>query len=423
MKKFLLQLIVLTLLLATAFLGWRAIDLAEKNRVLRETVAQLESERRELQQEAAANERAPKPEEQADVRRQIEQQTSELRGLSFKQPVTYKIIERSELPQILQQKVREIYSAQELRDYSRTLATIGLVPENADLQDLIVGLYDEQVAAFYVPEEHTLYTFKDTSFSGNLDRVTLAHELTHVLQDQNFDLVKFPLKVKDNDDLALATSALIEGDATVLMTQYYAQHLDTGNILTDLLGGVMGQNTQKFQAAPQYLRELMLFPYEQGAEFATAVSLAGGSDALNEAFRHPPTCTQQILHPEKFLHNRHDPEAIELEKLDSKDWLLIGNNVLGEFGIRSLLGQYGDALQAARAAQGWNGDRYHVYERGTNGPTLLVWTTAWDNEQDAKEFEAAYNQVVQRRGVAAQVQRDGSRVSIRQSTDPTMVRP
>ena len=207
------------------------------------------------------------------------------------------------------------------------------------------------------------------------------------------------------------------------MTQYYAQHLDTGNVLTDLLGGIMGQNTQKFQAAPPYLRELMLFPYEQGAEFVTAVSLAGGNDALNEAFRHPPTCTQQILHPEKFLHNRHDPEAIELEKLDSKDSRLIGNNVLGEFGIRSLLEQYGDALQAARAAQGWNGDRYHVYERGTNGPTLLVWTTAWDNEQDAKEFEAAYNQVAQRRGLAAQVQRDGSRVSIRQSTDPTMVRP
>ena len=423
MKKFLLQLVFLALLLAVAFLGWRVAEITRENRALRDTVAQLESERRELQQKDAARARALKPEEQADVRRQIEQQTSELRGLSFEQPVTYKMIERNELPRILQQKVREVYSPQELRDYSRALATLGLVPEGTDLQDVIVGLYDEQVAAFYVPEEHTLYTFKDAAFSGNLDRVTLAHELTHVLQDQNFDLTNFPLKVKDNDDLALATSALIEGDATVLMTQYYAQHLDTGNVLGDLLGGVMGQNTAKFQAAPAYLREMMLFPYEQGAEFATAVLLSGGTGALNEAFRHPPTCTKQILHPEEFLHNRREPEAIELEQPDPKDWKLIGNNVLGEFGIRSLLEQYGDAFQAERAAQGWDGDRYHVYERGTNGPTLLLWTTAWDTEQDAKEFETAYNQVVQRRGVSAQVQRDGDRVSIRQSKDPETLRP
>ena len=36
----------------------------------------------------------------------------------------------------------------------------------------------------------------------------LSHELTHALQDQNFDLTKFPLNVKDNDDLALASAAL-----------------------------------------------------------------------------------------------------------------------------------------------------------------------------------------------------------------------
>ena len=54
------------------------------------------------------------------------------------------------------------------------LPTLGLVPEGTDLQEVLLGLYDEQVAAFYVPEERALYTFKDTSFSGNLDRVTLA---------------------------------------------------------------------------------------------------------------------------------------------------------------------------------------------------------------------------------------------------------
>ena len=421
MKKFLLQLVFLALLLALGFLGWRVVELTHDQRVLRETVTQLESERRALQQQLDAASHAPKPEEQADVRHQIEQQTSELRGLKFQRPVTYKIIDRSELRQILQQKVREVYSPAELRDYGRTLAALGVVPEGTDLQEVLVGLYDEQVAAFYVPEERALYTFKDTTFTGNIDKVTLAHELTHALQDQNFDLTKFPLKVKDNDDLALATSALLEGDATMLMTQYYGEHLDGGNVLGDLLGGILGQNTAKFQSAPSYLRETLMFPYEQGTEFVMALSNAGGGDALNDAFRHPPTCTKQILHPEKFLRNRSEPEAIELKKLDVPGWRLIGNNVLGEFGIRGLLQGYVSALEAQRAAQGWSGDRYQVYERGTNGPTLLVWTTAWETEKDAEEFERAYNRVIQKRSVTARVQRDATRVRIRQSTDAAVM--
>src|ERR1043166_688007 len=138
MKKFLLRLAFLALLLAIAFLGVRVADLTLKNRALRETVAQLESDRAELQRKVAASARTPKPEEQAELRRQIEQQTSALRGLAFKQPVTYKIIDRSELRQILQQKVREVYSAEELRDYGRTLATSVLVPGGASMPEVTV---------------------------------------------------------------------------------------------------------------------------------------------------------------------------------------------------------------------------------------------------------------------------------------------
>ncbi len=56
--------------------------------------------------------------------------------------------------------MKEQYTPQEMRDYSRTLAAVGLVPEGTDLLDVLVSLYNEQVAAFYVPEEHELYTFK-----------------------------------------------------------------------------------------------------------------------------------------------------------------------------------------------------------------------------------------------------------------------
>jgi hypothetical protein len=326
------------------------------------------------------------------------------------------MIDRGTLRQFLINKVKEQYTDQEIHDYGRSLATFGLVPEGTDLMGAMINLYDEQVGAFYVPEERSLYTFKDQSWTSALDKMLLSHELTHALQDQNFDLTKFPLKVKDNDDLALAASALMEGDATVLMTRFYAENADPARMIGDVTA-LLGQNTAKLREAPPYLRDMLLFPYVQGQQFAMALFSAGGTDALNDAFRHPPVSTQQILHPEKFLHDRHNPEALALPRIDSKDWRLIGNNVLGEFGIRSLLEQSLGLFEALQVAQGWNGDRYNVYERGTNGPTALVWITAWDNEQHATAFEDAYKELARKRGVTTKTSRTGVRVTIRQSSD------
>jgi len=425
MKKFFLKLAFLILFVALGFLVWRNFEQHRALDDLRGEISQLEQQRRDLEHQVASADRPAKPEEQAAVRQRIEQQTSALRGLTFKAPVHYQMIERADLRRVLIDKIKEQYSEQELRDYGRTLATLGLVPEGADLLNIIVSLYGEQVAGFYDPDNRSLYTFKDFTFSSNLDKMLLAHELTHALQDQNFDLRKFPLKVKDNDDLALATSALIEGDATVLMTRWYVENVDPDKILSDLTA-IFGQNTDKLREAPAYMREMLIFPYTQGQEFAAALFAAGGNAALDAAFRNPPTCTKDILHPDEFLHHRATPERIELPRLESKEWRLIGSNVLGEFGTRFVLQQGLGPFEAQLLAQGWNGDRYNVYERGPNGPTALIWSTAWDDEQHAAEFEDAYRKVAEKRnGISTpsnlRIRRDGRHVTIRQSGDDSFL--
>ena len=421
MKNFFLKLGFLILSCALGFLGWRNFELRQKLGDLRGEIAQLEQERRDLEQKVAAAQRPAKPEEQAGERQRIERQTSELRGLPFKTPVHYQMIDRADLRRVLVEKIKEQYTEQELHDYGRTLATLGLVPEGVDLLDIIVSLYGEQVAAFYDPDQRALSTFKDLVFSSNVDKMLLSHELTHALQDQNFDLQKFPLKVKDDDDLALATSALIEGDATVLMTRWYVENVEPGKMLGDI-SAIFTQNTAKLREAPAYMREMLLFPYQQGQQFAMTLFASGGNEALDAAFRNPPTCTKDILHPDRFLRQRATPERIELPPLKSADWRLIGNNVLGEFGTRFVLQQALGIFEAQMLAQGWNGDRYHVYEHGANGPTALVWSTAWDDDQHAVEFEAAYRRVAEKRsGTNApsglRIRREGRHVTIRQSRD------
>lgn len=424
MKNSFPTLITLAALVALGLAGWDNYRLRESAQELRGEIAQLESERRDLRSQLTATERGPKPEEKTVDRQQIEQQTSELRGLTFKSPVNYKIIDRSQLRQVLAEKVKEQYTEEQLRDYSRSLAAFGLIPEDTDLLKVLVSLYGEQVAAFYVPEERSLYTFKDLVFSGNLDKMLLSHELTHALQDQNFDLRKFPLKIKDNDDLALATSALVEGDATVLMTRWYVENIDPSKMLGDL-GAMFGQDTTKLRAAPAFLREMLVFPYQQGQSFAMTLFTSGGTAAIDAAFRNPPTCTKDILHPETFLQHRATPEHVEPPAFDSKDWRLIGSNNLGEFGTGFLLKQGMGAYDAQVLAQGWNGDRYHVYEHGTNGPTALVWATAWEDDQQAGEFVDAYKKAEAARGgpfaANLRIHRDGKHVTIVQSSEPSFL--
>ena len=424
MKKSFPTLIFLAALVALGLAGWENFRLRQNVAELRGEIAQLEQQRRDLQRQVTSTERGPKPEEKTVDRQQIEQQTSELRGLTFKNPVNYKIIDRKELRAVLAEKVKEQYTEQQLRDYSRSLAAFGLIPEDTDLLKVLVSLYGEQVAAFYIPEERALYTFKDLVFSSNIDKMLLSHELTHALQDQNFDLQKFPLKIKDNDDLALATSALVEGDATVLMTRWYVENIDPSKMLGDL-GAMFGQDTTKLRAAPAFLREMLVFPYQQGQSFAMSLYVAGGTAAIDAAFRNPPTCTKDILHPELFLKQRATPEHMEPPAFDSKDWRLIGSNDLGEFGTGFLLKQGMGAYDAQVLAQGWNGDRYHVYEHGTNGPTALVWATAWEDEQQAGEFADAYKKVEDARGGAfaanLRIHRDGKHVTIVQSSEPSFL--
>src|SRR6267154_6870952 len=101
MKKFFLKLTFLMLFLALGFLGWRNFELRRTLDNLRSEITQLERERRDLQSKVSAAQRGPKPEEQAGDRQSIEQQTSELRGLPFKSPVKYKMIDRTELRRVL----------------------------------------------------------------------------------------------------------------------------------------------------------------------------------------------------------------------------------------------------------------------------------------------------------------------------------
>jgi hypothetical protein len=375
--------IVLSILLAAAMalLAWHEHEQLAALAPAARKVDLLSQENDALRTALAAAQQTAADAKNAVRRTQIERDTAAIRGLSFTSPVDYEVLDKAGIRQVVAGKLSEIYTDQEIRDMATGLSAFGLLPPNFPLKQTYIDLLGEQIAAFYDQHQHKLFMFRDASLENSQNRIILSHELTHALQDQNFGLLKMPLEIKTNDDEAAAASALIEGDATLEMTQYMQKDLSWQS-LADTVTYSATQSMEQIRKAPRYLRQMLVFPYVQGQQFCAAVYARGGFPALNAVYADPPSSTAQILHPEKyFKETRENPIPVDFPDTTFRGQKPLANNVLGEMGCRILFAQ-ADPEHADAIAAGWRGDRYLVFDNGK----VLVWKVVWaskDAQTDA----------------------------------------
>ncbi len=82
----------------------------------------------------------------------------------------------------------------------RMLKVLGLLPADASLEDLYISLLSGVVAGLYNPKDKTLYVVSRSGGLGPSEKTTFAHEYTHALQDQNFDLTGLHLDAPGQGD-------------------------------------------------------------------------------------------------------------------------------------------------------------------------------------------------------------------------------
>ena len=385
----LLILLLLVTLAALAAVGWglewRQHRQLEDGEFTRKRLAFLEAENHRLAALIDARQRSDADAAANAQRAEIERKVSELRALPFRERVQYRQIPRSQLPEILRQKLAQQMPEQEFGNEGIALAALGLLPHAIDLPKIYFALLGEQIGAFYDQHTKELYTFSGQPLTNAQNRVVLAHELTHALEDQQFNLLSLPLEAKGNDDRALASSALVEGDATLVMNQYMLGNL-SASAIKDSLASAFTTDVRQLAAAPRYLRETLLFPYLHGLEFCQTLYNDGGWQALANAFAHPPTSTAEILHPQRFLDQpRQEPIQVAFSRTDVLGCAPLSDNVLGEFSTRQLLAAWlRDDQEASQAAEGWRGDRVLVY--GSAAASSYIWRTCWADPQSAKRF-------------------------------------
>ncbi len=365
------------------FLHRRTTALAEDNQRLSALVTD-----QEINARAAAN---------AAIRTRIERDVERIRGLKFVKPVNYAELDRADLRDKVLSLLEDQITDEEFENASTTLAALGFLAHDVDLKSSLVELLSEQIAAFYDQHSHQLYMFRGTDLSRADQRIILAHELTHALQDQHFALRKLPLELKDNDDRVAATQALIEGDATLAMSMFMLQEM-AGDSPLEILGLVFTQPMEKLLQTPRYLRETLVFPYLAGQQFATAIHAVGGFEALNDAFRAPPTSTAQIFDTSKFL----APGRVEPVDVRWRDSSVHGQeplleNTAGELGIRLLFKEWLGREVGEAVGSGWAGDRYRSYAASGQRAVHTVWRIGWATPEDAQEYLAACEKLLMKR--------------------------
>jgi len=361
------------------------------------TISYMRSLNAKLQGEVGEFRPLNKTSDEEGERAAVADDICRIRQLPLKHALKFSKMDREKLESYIEDEIEEQYPGEKMEHLMRALVRFGFTDKGFDLKEKIVDLYTEQVGGLYDNDTDTLYFIEGAPATGSIARTFLAHEIVHALQDQHLGLDELPLKLKDNDDRVLACVALVEGDATVAMFQFYLSQVNMGT-LADLVTATF-TDSKEYSDAPDFIKENMMFPYVQGAAFVSDLFADGGWVRVNAVYGEPPASTEQIMHPEKYIGARDDPVPVSLPDLEILGWKKLEENVLGEFNIFVLLKLELDVQDAEEASEGWGGDRFGFYER--DGRELLVWLSVWDTDRDAAEFTGSFRKFLEEaRGLA-----------------------
>ncbi|MGH9748537.1 MAG: hypothetical protein ACRD6R_01250 [Candidatus Polarisedimenticolia bacterium] len=370
----------------------------------------------------------PPPPRAAEARTLVERLVplvEEIRGLKFKETVSVEMADDAAARRHFEDRLRTYWPEDRMLVEQDLFLDLGLLPQGTDLKETLFVALEEQAGGYYDPRRRTFVVLSDMPWS--MAPIIVAHELTHALDDQHFDIDGMLRGTQGIDERAGAVAAVVEGSGTLVMTLYIVREIDAGRFTPEIAGEIRESEAgkaERLKSAPQILQRLLVGPYVLGMAFLLKGDLAGMPRAvapaadLERAFRRPPVSWEQILHPEKYwIEEKQDPpRPVVLPDLAAtlgEGWSLAGEGGLGEMVLAILTGPGGEPFDPTSfedpgrwtntGAAGWGGDRWQLYRRG--GETVTLLATRWDSERDAREFEAALSpargRLLVRRGDAA----------------------
>jgi hypothetical protein len=337
-------------------------------------------------------------------------------GLPIKHAVKRQLASRDEVVKYVERKQSEDEDTQRLERSAASLKKFGLLPRDFELRPYLLQLLREQVAGFYDAKTKTVYLLDWVDPESQ--KSVLAHELTHALQDQNYGLEKWAegkgkpktdAEIVANDEESSAKQAVIEGQAMITLLDYSlapvgGSVVNSPEIVEAMKAGmVSGDATSPlFSKAPLFLRQALVFPYQQGLDFTRTVLVKRGKQAaFAGTMENPPANSRQVVMPATYLAAEKIPPVpiADVDKVLGKEYERYDFGGIGQFDIGVMIEQWANEKQAAQVAPSWRGGYYWVGRKHgvKEGPVQMVFVTRWAGDADAKQFAEVYSQSVSKR--------------------------
>ena len=369
----------------------------------------------------------------------IKPQVSSIRSLNFVQPFTIRYQTNAEITAFINDEFNQTVPQTIRQNYDLLIRAIGLHHGGVPFDfEAMIKATQSQIGAYYYPADRSV-NIPIGSIPIQELQIIIAHEITHVLQDQHFGLDRL-LSTTNSDEL-LAHQALAEGDATLVQYLWFFDR--AGRVMSDAqlqrfindiastTVGEVKRNLKDATADPQVVKTIDETPdfifeqpigiYFRGLAFVFELKKRGGWATVNRAYTNLPMSMEHILHPDKYFAGE-SLEEIALPDLANEtftgNWELLDRDTLGEFGLRIIFNTFDVNTPSHAAAAGWHGDQYIVLKHRDGAPALVLFTT-WDTEQDATEFKAAYEDVlaIKHRGTTDfRIEQQGTDVLIAESS-------
>jgi len=343
--------------------------------------------------------------EEEGLLHEIRDQAAEVRGLEISPDTKEGTLTREQLTEY----VDDVYEPEddelaEIAAYNAAYRLLHMIGPDDDIIELVATSDAQSILGFFTREDDSIVLITDPlSEMDAYDEMILAHEYVHSFQHHAFDLNEMDKLEEwtgedDRTEYSMTLSCLREGDASLAMLQFmeerYGPDWRSELPLDD-------EDDVEEEEIPPAIERYMAFDYNECVTFAQALYDHGGWEAINDAYERPPTTTEQILHPEKYL----DLEASRSAAPDSfedeleEGWSVVEVSPFGEFDVYNyILTNMGNPFAAEDAAEGWGAGWFTLYEReqdeGDDPHVLLHLQLDWDSSADFSEFMLAFGEVV-----------------------------
>lgn len=305
------------------------------------------------------------------------------RGLAFKsRPVVIALSEADFLARF--QKITDDDYQEYKADYEAAtvvLSALGLLKNGVSYYDTTKAFGDAGVLGFYDPET------KELSVRGStltpFVKTVVAHELTHALDDQWFDLDR-PEYDDAKDEISFGLSAVAEGNARRVENAYRDTFTAAESAAADKEEASYGGGFQANSFTAGFLK-LQLAPYTLGEAFVDDLLDLGGQESLDAAFKAPPTTSEEVLDVDKYLAKEGRADVAP----PPADAAVVDDGVMGEIVIRYLLESVVSTAQASRAAAGWAGDWYVAWS--ADGASCVRMAVQMDTAADTNDLKSGFD--------------------------------